>query len=109
MQFTETQFLNLMEAVHDAGGESLPERCDGRVLKYTQEDSKGRQKTYETKTQGCKRDSRFVVPYELGDLSTKDRNAMLKRGGGFIKACAHDDDMGQWPRFRKKVMDDDGR
>lgn len=99
VQYHPDDFLRLLESVEDGGGAVLTGLCTPQRYKLKVE---GKVRDYFTT--GCRRESRFLIPYELpkGRLGQK----MAKRGAGLVTACAVDDDMGKWPRFKSAVQED---
>jgi hypothetical protein len=84
----------------------------------------GKMQTVTAHTTGCNREALFVIPYDparhvkvphyLGPnmpavemvenhVTVAENNAMMKRGAGFLRVCAHDDDVARWPRFAKAL------
>ena len=89
-RYTQDEFLRLIEAVEDQGGQYLDEHCKPvRAFDFTGDvPLKERDKALSY----CGQPSLFDVPYE-------DEHG----GQGKIKVCAVDDGMGMWPRFRDQV------
>lgn len=101
MNYDADSFLALLEEVERQGGVHLPDPCEPVKFRLKQPNGRGELKWKEVFTTGCRKDARFVLPYEPAARTAKERQAMLERGGGFATACAVDDDMGKWPRFAK--------
>lgn len=59
-------------------------------------------------TSGCGQESRFVIPYRLpeGKLGAQMAKHHDKELGPTLVACAVDDDMGRWPRFKSVIEED---
>lgn len=79
-------FLDLMEAVEDAGGAHLTEVCVPRRYKLAKRPDTKPRVFY---TSGCGNAARFVVPYK--GMGGQDLTLI---------ACAVDDWMDRWPRFK---------
>lgn len=104
MQYHPDDFLRLMEAVEDAGGAMLAGRCMPKRFRLRVPRPGGGKRWKDFGTAGCGQEALFEVPYELpkGDLGAK----MEKRGGGSLRVCAVDDDLGKWPRFSDNMEED---
>lgn len=87
MKYSQTQFLNLIDAVDDQGGMHTDDLCDDR---YFTEFSGDKVKGHELEM--CNEVAIFHVPYEGEDGKPSE-----------VRVCAVDDSMGLWPRFRKEV------
>ena len=81
MNYSPEAFLALMETVEEQGGVHLTEACQPKPFSLRYPDD--RVKKFHTT--GCRQQARFVVPYGEGQT---------------LIACAVDDNMGAWPRFK---------
>lgn len=87
MNYSQEEFLRLMEAVEEQGGEHLDDLCSAKTYEFT-----GKELARVT-LPGCGNTSLFAVPY---DALAKDGTEV---GPQPVTACAVDDNMGAWPRF----------
>lgn len=96
MEYKQDEFLNLMEAVDDQGGEHLDEMCKAKVYsEFT-----GRHKVKTLTWAGCGQSAIFEVPYEPENQSDAAELAL-------VRVCAVEDSMGAWPRFSTGGRDRD--
>jgi hypothetical protein len=135
MDYSQHQFLNLIEAVEDAGGANLPDPCMPEDIVYEVATKTNKRTRVHVDSTGCGHTARFAVPYDptaevqipldkdkdpgnlvrdrqvvvdlhMGlDQVTEEEAARLKAfDAGIVTACAVDDNMGQWPRFRDQTF-----
>jgi hypothetical protein len=88
-RYTQTQFLNLIDAVEEQGGMHADELCENR---YITEFAGGNEFVKGHELVMCNEVAIFRVPYK----GEKDKT-------GEVRVCAVDDGMLWWPRFRKEV------
>lgn len=100
MDYTNDQFIFLLEEVDRQGGARLPERCVGSVASYKLKD-----KITKTLTCFCGEESMLVIPY-VPAASEKEIVKLKARGAGFATVCANCDSVGAWPRFEAALGED---
>lgn len=87
MNYTETEFENLMTAVRNEGGEHLDRQCKARTYDFSGPQTKP------VTIGACGNSTIFKLPYEA--LSKSGATVTLHS----VEVCAVDDDIGRWPRF----------
>lgn len=100
MNYSQEDFIELIEAVEEQGGTHLDEDCAKKVVLVKKRVPRG--KTSRFALARCGNASLFEIPYELEDTGTAGEV-------GIIRVCAVDDNVGAWPRFNKPQEEpDDG-
>lgn len=92
MRYSEQQYINLITAVEDQGGEHRDEMCSARS--YTMTGKQGKPVTLP----GCGNTSIFSLPYDATDSLGSATVASE------VVVCAVCDDMGLWARFIDQVF-----
>lgn len=92
MNYTEQQFVRLMEMVEAEGGEHLDEQCKGRRFEISGEPYL---KTQRVTLPYCGNSALFEIPYEKPVDGTNA--AVLDK----VRVCALDDMVGLWPRYEE--------
>lgn len=94
MSYKADDFAKLVRMVEKQGGSQLPEPCTGTPFAIEQPLLTGGFEPVPVDTQHCGNFSLFAVPYDPEPGSDDDV--------GYVTACAVDDSMNLWPRFRSK-------
>jgi hypothetical protein len=90
MQYNETSFFELADAVEATGGQHLDELCSHRTF----EEFSGKQVTKPCVLPGCGQSALMEFPYPVKE--DKDGDVLEART---VKLCAVDDALGAFPRF----------
>lgn len=93
MDYTAEEFADLVRAVEQQGGQQLPDMCLPTVYRLKQPTPSGPRRV-DVETVGCEQFCLLAIPYDPEPKSKKKVNA--------VTACAVDDNVGMWPRFRRK-------
>lgn len=111
MNYSRQEFFNLMEAVEDQGGEHLDRLCAARSYTFLQtraeeQDNGGWKFVANGKNKvvtlpSCGNSALFTVPYAVTDEEWEKGDEI--GWSGELTACAVEDDMGLWPRFKDQV------
>lgn len=91
MNYSSDEFLRLMEAVENQGGEHLDKLCTVRRFEFSGD------KIKPVSLPGCGNNSIFEIPYAAGDKNGRNKGMQT------VTVCAVDDAVGYWPRFIKEV------
>jgi len=94
VDYKPDEFIALLEEVEHQGGALLNDPCEPSYFNLEQPDASGKLKLRKLSTTGCGNDCRMGVPYQPPEGTT---------GAAFVAACAVDDNMGDWPRFRHAI------
>lgn len=103
MEYGPNEWTGLVAEVERQGGALLPDECRSELIPELSVHHN------KAETCGCDNQSKLVSIYEPCDFKKTTgggptANDQIKRGSGFVTACAVCDDMGAWPRYEKAVL-----
>lgn len=98
MDYEYDQFAALVAEVERQGGALLPEKCEGTTIEYKMD-----KKIDKVRTCECGNETMLISTYEVSGFATKKK--AVERGGGFVRACAVCDNVGEWARYAKALDD----
>lgn len=96
MNYSQLEFLRLMEEVEFQNGVHLDRDCVPSTFRMKSKPN-GPERTYETSS--CGNTTMFQVPY-----AQEDKGGVVTHAA--VTVCAVDDDMGLWPRFAHALKGD---
>jgi hypothetical protein len=98
VNYSQEDFIKLIEEVEFQGGTHLDEDCEPVVVALKKEHPRGKASRF--KLARCGNPALFDIPYGLENPGPAGEM-------GIIKVCAVDDSIGLWPRFKHALEEQD--